>query len=194
MEMSNLRLLHASMNSLGAHMQQFMFAVNHAEFDCLFAANQDPYLLCLTSRGESPLFLKFKVNPKTFEIPNAMGNDEFKALAKLLRTDGSSGNRLIPKDFLSGLDARIPTVARHRGVAPEEVVRLRPDITEERDRPHFDTWIYWTERTGASEKNQAKTLALMGDAALLHSIEFKCSSKWSATPTGRTWEQMVTRR
>jgi hypothetical protein len=123
-----------------------------------------------------------------------MSNDEFKALAKLLRTDGSSGRRLIPKDFLSALDAHIPPVARQRAVAPEDVLRLRLDITEERDKPHFDTWIYWTEIPRASEKNQAKTLALIGDAALLHSIEFSCSSKWSTTPTGRTWEQMATRR
>lgn len=194
MEMGNLRQLHRAMQRIGADLQQFPYHINDAEFDCLFVANQKPYLLCLTSRGLSPLFLKFKVDVDTFEIPNRIDDDSYKLLARLLRTDGSSGNRLIPKEFLAGLDSAIPTVARHRRVPAEDVIRLRPDITEQRDRPYFDTWIYWTERSGASSENQAKTLALMGEDALNHSREFKCSSKWSATPTGRDWNSIPMRR
>jgi hypothetical protein len=194
MEMENLRQLYNAMQRIGANMQQFQYRVNNAEFDCLFVANQKPFLLCLTSRGLSPIFLKFKVDAETFEIPNRIDDDVYKLLAKLLRTDGSSGNKLIPKEFLAGLDSAIPTVARHRHVPAEDVIRLRPDITEHRNRPYFDTWIYWTEREGATSENQAKTLALMGEDALDHSLEFKCSSKWSATPTGREWKTIPMRR
>src|SRR5476649_2582793 len=123
MEMENLRQLHNAMQRIGADMQQFPYRINNAEFDCLFVANQKPFLLCLTSRGLSPLFLKFKVDAETFEIPNRIDDDGYRLLAKLLRTDGSSGNKLIPKEFLAGLDSAIPTVARHRQVPAVDVIR-----------------------------------------------------------------------
>lgn len=190
MEMSNLRQLHTSMSTIGAGMQQFAYRVNQAEFDCLFSTQERPYLLCLTSKGDSPHFFKFPVAPDTYEISNVMAPDQFAALAKLLRTDGSSWNRLIPKEFLKALDEHIPTLAKHRHVAPEEVIRLRSDITEQRDKPYFDTWMYWTETSerGPTPENQAKTLALMGAEALEHSTQFNGSTKWSAVPTGRTWQ------
>jgi hypothetical protein len=187
MEMVNLRALHQSMLRLGVDMQQFGYNVNRAEFDCLFVANQRPHLLCLTVRGQLPLYLKFEVDPDTFIIANRIPEDAYPGLSRLLRTHGTSWSPLKPSEFLEGLDARVPTVAAHRTVPPEEVIRLRADITEERERPHFDTWIYWENREGPSEENKAKTLALIGDEALQHSIEFRCSSRWSATQTLRTW-------
>lgn len=187
MEMVNLRALHQSMLRLGADMQQFGYKVNQAEFDCLFVANQRPYLLCLTARGQAPLYLKFVVDPDTFNIANRIPEDSYQGLSKLLRTNGISWSPLKPGEFLERLDANIPTVAMHKTVPPADVVRLRADIVEERDKPHFDTWIYWENREGPSEENKAKTLALIGYDALQHSMEFRCSSRWSVTPTPRSW-------
>ncbi|CAE6966178.1 conserved protein of unknown function [Ectopseudomonas oleovorans] len=96
-----------------------------------------------------------------------------------------------PGPFLAQLNAAIPHQASaNRNPAPAEIIRLRPDIDEDRDRPHFDTWIYWdpTGRNGPSEKNLHKTLLLLGREAARYSREMNASSKWSAFDTGRTWQ------
>ncbi|WP_327522229.1 DUF6037 family protein [Pseudomonas amygdali] len=85
----------------------------------------------------------------------------------------------------------IPTQATVRAnPKPSEIVRLRPDIIEEREKPYFNAWIYWKEDSGRrpSEENQHKTLLLLGPEAARHSRERNASSRWSATDTGGSWQ------
>ena len=65
-------------------------------------------------------------------------------LVAALRSDGTTGERLKPKDFLAQLNQAIPTQATIRAnPKPSEIVRLGPDIIEEREKPYFSAWIYW---------------------------------------------------
>lgn len=196
MEMTSLRLLHHSMISIGSEMQQFQIRAGAASFDCLFSTRDEPsFVLTLTSRGAAPKFFRFSVE-KGYRIKDYLG-DMYGDLLSVLRTDGTSGKRLIPKEFLEQLNREIPHVATSKGnPKPPDIVRLRPDIIEDRDRPYFDTWIYWNTKIvpGPSPDNLKKTHLLLGKEAANHSREQKASTRWSATDTGRTWQSEMRRR
>nr|WP_288500597.1 DUF6037 family protein [uncultured Pseudomonas sp.] len=189
MEMTSLRLLHQSMRIIGSDMQQFQVTQGAAGFDCLFSTRDKPFVLALTSRGENPKFFRFSVEPG-YRVKSYLGS-MYSDLLAVLRIDGASGQRLEPGPFLAQLNAAIPHQASaNRNPAPTEIIRLRPDIDEDRERPHFDTWIYWDPKgdRGPSEKNLHKTLLLLGREAADYSKEMNASSKWSASDTGRTWQ------
>lgn len=188
MEMTSLKLLHRSMVSISADMQQFQVAIGAASFDCLFSSRDEPFVLTLTSRGKSPGFLRFDVL-RGYMIRDYLG-EMYATLVAILRTDGRSGKRLVPKEFFFELNQLIPTHAIEKAIhTPSEIVRLRPDIVEDREKPFFDTWIYWNQlgKRGPTAENQHKTLVLLGREAEKHSREQNASSRWSATDTGRCW-------
>lgn len=188
MEMTSLRLLHRSMISIGSDMQQFLVTTGAASFDCLFSTRGD-FVLTLTARGETRGFFRFDVLPG-YRIRDYLG-DMYGDLVAVLRSDGTSGEHLKPKDFLAQLNQSIPTQATIRAnPKPSEIVRLRPDIIEEREKPYFNAWIYWKEDSGRrpSEENQHKTLLLLGPEAARHSRERNASSRWSAADTGGSWQ------
>lgn len=188
MLLTNLKSLHDSMVAQSITNQQFRFSIRSISFDCLLAIGEYPFLLCLTARGNSPAFFRFEIDDK-FLAPRYFDTDDYQALAALLRTDGRSGNRLYPTEFFAALDAATPGFATpHRVPSPVELMRLRSDVNEHRDRPFFDAWIYWkdTDR-GPTEMNRQKTRALLGRAALEHSVKFKASSRWSAINLDRDW-------
>lgn len=189
MEMTSLRLLHRSMISIGSDMQQFLVTTGAASFDCLFSTRETPFVLTLTARGKIRGFFRFDVR-NGYVIRDYLG-DMYGDLVAVLRSDGTSGRPLKPKDFLAQLNQAIPTQASVRAnPKPSEIVRLRPDIIEEREKPYFNAWIYWKVESGRhpSEENQHKTLLLLGPEAAQYSREQNASSRWSATDTGGTWE------
>ncbi|PIB53752.1 DUF6037 family protein [Pseudomonas sp. 2822-17] len=189
MEMTSLRLLHRSMISIGSDMQQFLVTTGAASFDCLFSTRDTPFVLTLTARGETRGFFPFEVF-NGYRIRDYFG-DMYGDLVAVLRSDGTSGERLKPKDFLEQLNQAIPTQATVRAnPKPSEIVRLRPDIIEDREKPYFNAWIYWKEDSGRhpSEENLHKTLLLLGPEAAQHSRERNASSRWSAIDTGGAWE------
>lgn len=182
MEMTALRELHRSMLNLRLDMQQFRAATGAASFDCLFSTRDDPFKLSMTSRGKFPKFIQFNVLPG-YHIKDYIG-DMYADLVEALRVDGRVGGKIIPKEFLAQLNSAIPRVARVEcRPAPSEIIRLRPDITEHRDRPYFDSWIYWDQSVDAprspSEENLQKTLLLLGKDAYSYSLKQKASSRWS---------------
>ncbi len=187
MFMPALKALHRSMLGLGADMQQFLVTTGAASFDCLFSTCETPFVLALTSRGDSPKFFRFDVTEGYSIRPYFDGF--YHELAAVLNNGARTGVKLEPKVFLTQLDNAIPTTAKTESIPlPEEIVRLRQDIKEERDRPYFDTWIYWKsekKQHGPSKENRHKTLMLIGPAALKFSIEMKASSRWSAIFLGR---------
>lgn len=187
MRMESLKKLHKSMRVFGADIQKFQVRIGAAEFDCLFSTRDDPFVLALTSRGLNPRFFQFDVS-RGYWIRDYLG-DLYGPLVEVLRTDGSSGQRLIPKDFLIQLDDAIPHDATQRRVPePHEIVQLRADL-EEADRPYFDTWIYWDSASNRSprQENMQKTLEALGPEALEYSRRMNASSKWSMVSTSRTW-------
>ncbi|VFB10071.1 Uncharacterised protein [Aeromonas salmonicida] len=189
MKMTSLRELHKNMISIRSDMQQFQVKIGAVNFDCLFSTRDEPYFtLSLTSRGLNPKFFLFQVKPGYWITPYF--GDFYTELARALNTGSGSGNKLIPKDFLELLDKNIPTKAlTERNPIPNEIIRLRPDITEDRDRPYFDTWMYWKSESkkGPSKENLHKTKLVLGIDAFNFSQRMNASSKWSATPLGRDW-------
>lgn len=190
MKMTSLQELHKSMIAIRSDMQQFQVTLGAISFDCLFSTRDKPnFTLSLTSRGLNPKFFLLQVKPGYWIAP--FFDDFYGELAKLLNTGRSSGNKLIPKEFLEKLNAGIPVKATvERNPPPNEIIRLRPDITEDRDRPYFDTWIYWSEDSGKgpSEENRYKTQMALGSDALDYSKLRNASSRWSAVDLNREWQ------
>lgn len=190
MQMTSLQELHRSMIAIRTDMQQFQVTLGAASFDCLFSTRDAPFVLTLTSRGANPRFFRFDVLPG-YWIKDFLG-DMYGALLDVLRVNGANGQPLIPSQFLDQLNNVIPTEAHSRNQpTPSEIMRLRPDIVEDRDRPHFDTWIYWDQEAakprGPKAENLQKTRLMLGPEAEKHSLNRCASSKWSAVDLGRTW-------
>lgn len=190
MKMTSLQELHKSMITIRSDMQQFQVTLGAISFDCLFSTRDKPnFTLSLTSRGLNPKFFLLQVKPGYWIAP--FFDDFYGELAKLLNIGRNSGNKLIPKEFLEKLNLGVPVKATvERNPQPNEIIRLRPDITEDRDRPYFDTWIYWSEDSGKgpSEENRYKTQMVLGSDALDYSKLRNASSRWSAVDLNRKWQ------
>ncbi|MDW1751178.1 DUF6037 family protein [Vibrio sp. Vb2133] len=188
--MSSLKHLHQSMLEIDVDIQQFQVTVGIATFDCLFSTRESPFVLALTSRGLNPKFFKFEVT-KGYWIKEYFG-DMFGDLLEVLKGGGHTNIALKPAPFLEQLNKQLPVTAYKEQVpSTAKVLELRSDITEERDRPYFDAWIYWKDKkykNVPSAENQAKTLALIGKEALEYSKAMKASSKWSTTDLNRDWK------
>lgn len=191
MKMTSLEKLHLSMRQIGSDIQQFQISSGAISFDCLFSIRDRPnYTLSLTSRGASPKFFLFQVQRGYWIKPYFDGF--YSELAALLNTGAGSGRSLNPKEFLDGVNSSIPTQAtQKRNPTPSEIIRLRPDITEQRERPYFNTWIPWSAGSGKgpSSENRHKTQMVLGLAALDYSVRNNASSKWSAVDLGRSWDE-----
>jgi len=189
MKMTSLHELHKSMISIGSDMQQFQVSSGAVSFDCLFSTRDKPnFTLSLTSRGLNPKFFLFQVKPGYWIDPYF--KEFYSELANLLNTGAGSGNKLMPKEFLERLNSEIPqSASADRNPKPSEIIRLRPDITEDRDRPYFDTWIYWTKESGKGPtvENKIKTQLVLGTDAFDYSVRMNASSRWSSTDHGRSW-------
>ncbi len=182
MKLNSLEQLHQSMVSQEVDMQKFQLVTGIASFECLFSTRENPFVLSLTSRGKNPKFFKFDVS-LGYWVKDYFG-DMYSDLLSILKIDGKSGEKLIPKNFLSQIDQLIPRIAK-KGSVPDinDLVRLRHDL-EERDKPYFDAWIFWRGESGNSPtvKNRKKTLLIMGREAYEYSITMNASSRWSAIP------------
>lgn len=190
MKMNSLKKLHEKMALSGLEIQQFSVRMGAISFDCLFSIRDKPdFVLSLTSRGENPKFFKFVViKGNDYEIRNYF-DGFYLDLAKLLNVGAGSWSKLIPENFLEELNSKIPTDASlAKNPTNESIIRLRHDITEERDLPYFDTWTYWKEKS-PSEENMQKTLIVLGDEALDHSVKNNASSRWSAIDKKNNWRK-----
>ena len=190
MHMTALENLHLSMQAIRVDVQTFQITLGAAEFDCLFSTREAPFVLALTSRGINPKFFKFDVT-QGYWIKDYFGT-MYGDLLEVLRNGEHGNERLRPGPFFEQLNSLLPVTAQAGRVPPtEEILRLRKDITEHRDRPYFDTWIYWEDekfKDAPSVDNRAKTLALIGYDALQYSKSMKASTKWSATDLNRDWK------
>lgn len=194
MKLASLQSLHASMYALcpTADMQHFRLMLGAAEFDCLFSTRGNPFNLALTSRGESPEFFLFPISP-TYEVTASFDRDTYARLASVLRTTGASGNKLIPMKFWSEVDALIPRKAEiTRMPTAQQIIDLRRDIAEDRDKPYFSHWRNpGLKRDGTPAKvtagNRIKTLEMLGVDALAHSDQNNISSSWSPISVKKGW-------
>lgn len=190
MKMTSLEILHRSMREINSDMQQFQILSGAVSFECLFSTRDKPnYTLSLTSRGTNPKFFLFQVQ-KGYWIRPYFG-DLYSELVSLLNTGAGSSNQLRPKEFLDGINRSIPTKASYDfNPTLSEIIRLRPDITEQRDRPYFDAWMPWKAESGKNptSENRKKTQMVLGLSALDYSIQNNASSKWSAVELERNWD------
>jgi len=187
--MTSLVALHQSMTTNGIDIQKFPFRTGAANFECLFSTRGNVLELSLTSRGKDPKFFLFSVSP-SYEINVYLG-DKLGEFISVLKTHGMSGIGFKPSEMFSELNSVIPSVANSTTIpSPEDIVRLRHDL-EFRDLPFFDTWIYWKEREGPKAENLKKTLLVLGNDAAEYSLRMTASSRWSATPTGKSWRDSL---
>ena len=114
MEMTSLRQLHRCMITIGSDMQQFLVRTGAASFDCLFSTRETPFVLALTARGKAREFFRFDVL-SGYRIRDYLG-DMYGDLLEVLKEDGSSGHRLIPKEFLAQLNDAIPISATENAI------------------------------------------------------------------------------
>ena len=193
MKMTGLETLHRSMKTINAEMQQFQVAMGAISFDCLFSTRDKPcYTLALTSRGLDPQFFIFEVKPGYFIVP--FFDDFYDRLKALLNTEQNTGRKLMPKEFLENLNVQIPSNALLQSTpTPSSIIRLRPDITEDREKPHFNTWMYWSpdSKKGPTPENLKKTRLSIGMAAYEYSKRMNASAKWSAVDLQRNWQDMA---
>jgi hypothetical protein len=187
MKIESLMYLHRSMMAEKVDIQQFTVKMGIANFDCLFSTREKPFVLTLTSKGTKPKFFKLDVNPG-YSIDTYLG-DKYNDLKDVLKIDGRSGNQLKTTDFFMEFSKLIPLKAK-KGSVPNsaEIARLRHDM-EERDKPYFERWMYWSKESGRSysSKNFQKTLLIHGIEAAEYSKSMNASSAWSPNPTGKTW-------
>ena len=191
--MNSLNDLYGSMKAQDITTQQFSVSTGAASFDCLFSIEDIPFILWLTSRGASPRLFEFRVE-EGFWIREFFG-DQYAELARVLRTHGRSGKKLMPKEFLEQLNSQIPRNAiAARVPTTKERARLSKGIAEP-NKCYFDRWVYWKKgKRSPSAENRTKTLRLIGPEALDYSVDRKASSRWSAVPTGRDWRQHKRRK
>lgn len=193
MKLKALEELHRSMKAQSLDVQKFSLKLNEVTFDGLFSIREVPFILTLTSKGSDPEFLKFEIQ-KGFVVADYLDVDTYRKLVSILKIDGRSGKPLIPKFFFTQIDSMIPRTASINGVPScGEIIRLRHDITEDRDKPYFDGWIYWSEESkkSSTQENRKKTLILLGLEAYNHSKQHNASSSWTAEPRAKNWKDEV---
>lgn len=189
MKLTSLEELYKSMKAQSLEMQQFPLKLAMVTFDCLFSTREAPFILTLTSQGSASKFFKFEVH-RGFVVADYLG-DMYYDLVTILRVDGNTGKPLIPKNFFAELDSLIPRSGSiHRVPSCKEIIKLRPDITEDRNKSNFDGWIYWSEESKKSptQENLKKTLILLGREAYKHSKQHNASSSWTAEPRAKNWK------
>lgn len=184
---TNLQALYNQMvnfnmnNAPPIYTQIFNFIAGAVHFNVCFSINENPFTLALTTQNDEPEFFLFHIS-QNFELSGRLDNDTYRRLANVLN-QGQGFNRLVPAEFFTNLNNQTPT---ELGVRPNnaQTLAIRQDITEQRDRPYFDTWRHHTVRNVTAE-NLAKTLALLGREAYEYSIQHNASSIWSADPIRR---------
>lgn len=180
--MNNLEALYNNMLHNEVNVQIYNFNSGVIGFNVCFSINETPFVLALTSRTIEPEFFIFNVN-KNFEVSDSMDQDSYRRLANLLNQGGYQ--TLYPRTFLQNLNLQTPSIIG-RIPTNQEILAVRRDITEHRDRPYFDTWRHHGNNGNhVSEENKAKTLALLGREAYQYSEEHNASSIWSANPIQR---------
>lgn len=185
MRMTSLKALHRDMLDKRLDVQQFALKAGSAEFDCMFTTRTEPHFeLSLTTKGANPKFFLFEVKPGYYIAPYFEGF--YQELVEVLSSGANSGQTLYPKNFLSQLNDLIPTQASLNAVpSNHDIIKLRPDLIEDRDKPYFDHWKCWTDRK-PSKDNLKKTLHLLGSQAHQYSDRMNASSCWTATNKHRS--------
>lgn len=186
MYMPALNSLYRDMINKHIDLQQFEIKQGAIIFDCLFSIRDIPFVLSLTTKGANPKFFKFEVL-KGFKISSYF-KDFYFELAKALNTGEKSGGKLYPKEFLEQINNKIPVTAIEKNIpTSSEVIRLRQDIKEDRERPYFHCWKIWKENSPTKD-NLKKTLVLLGKEAYDFSLKMNASSCWVAENKNKNWK------
>ena len=175
MVLHGLRHLHKLLREANRTVTIFPYNVRQVKFTVLFSAVALPYELSLTARGDN-FFLLYHVSERYEVEPDIKDRATYKALASLLKLNGSSDHILKPFQFLLELDKHMKQLTSvTREPSPAEILQARPDLPE-RDRPYF--WR-WHPSGKVSTENVAKTRLMLGETAAQHSLRIHVSSQWT---------------
>lgn len=178
MVLHGLRRLHYLLREANRTVTLFPYTIRQIKFTVLFSAITLPYELSLTAKGDN-FFLLYHVNKKYEVDPSIKDGETYKALADLLKLNGTSDNILKPFQFLLELDKYMKQVELiHREPSPLELLQARPDLPE-RDRPYFWRWHPNESKGKVSQDNLSKTRLLLGETAAQHSLRANVSSQWT---------------
>jgi hypothetical protein len=195
-KMQSLRRLHKHLDENGMSKVLFDYDIREVRFKAFYTIDVLPHELSLTPQGLKPdeaFFLLWSFDKDFCADPN-IGKESFYKLARLLKHDGSSGNRLNPAKFLSELDQHCKNVAFPKNAPnPQQIAKARLDM-EEREKPFFCTWRMNGKRLGrqcnVSQKNLWKTATMLGRAARDFSERKNASSVWTDDATrARNWDK-----
>ncbi|QBQ64538.1 hypothetical protein EXH44_10055 [Actinobacillus indolicus] len=180
--MANLEILYNDMSNHNIDVQIYNIVSGAIGFNVCFSINENPFILALTSRTETPEFFKFSVN-QYFEIQDSLDNPTYRRLAALLNQGGFQ--TFYPNTFFNNINEQTPIQSANRP-NNQDILAIRQDITEQRDRPYFNTWRHH-QNSGhhVTDENKAKTLALLGREAYEYSCRNNASSVWSVEPINR---------
>lgn len=184
--MENLKSLYNDMRSNKLSVQIYNVQLGAISFNVCFSISENPFVLTLTSRTDTPEFFLFNVT-NGFKLETFINIDTFKRLQHLLYI-GKNSNKLSTKSFFLDLDKKSPTKANLEKIDEREILNLRRDIKYDRERPYFDHWReHITDGKNVTEDNLAKTLALLllGREAYYFSRNNNNSAIWSHCPVIR---------
>ncbi|EOX5981411.1 DUF6037 family protein [Proteus mirabilis] len=182
--MENLKNLYYDMRSNKLSVQIYNVQLGAISFNVCFSISENPFVLTLTSRTDTPEFFLFNVT-NGFRLETFINIDTFKRLQYLLYI-GKNSNKLSTKSFFLDLDKKSPTKANLEKIDEREILNLRQDIKYDRERPYFDHWRkHITDGKNVTEDNLAKTLALLGKEAYYFSRNNNNSAIWSHCPVIR---------
>lgn len=188
MEIQSLRQLHQSMLEVETDIQAFEVQTGAAWFYCMFSTRETPFTLALTSMGDKPEFFLLEVLDG-YRIQPHLNEKDYNRLCKVLRQSDQPFKPLKLGPWLEQLNLAIPVPATRRNIpAPATIMRLRPDITDDRDKPYFLKWVTWDGKK-VTRSNQQKTLVMLGPAALQYSKAMNASSAWSPEDLGVRWKE-----
>lgn len=177
-ELKGLRKLHQRMLQKGLRKTIFPYRVNNTAFTVLFAAIGEPFELAITANAEN-VFILLEVR-KGYRISSTLDKETYRKLAKCLRTDGKSGNKLIPSEFFSELDSYMEGQEPNlREPNAKELLSVRHDLPD-RELPYFWHWLDQDVRgQHVTKRNLAKTRLILGPDAEALSLRHNVSSRWT---------------
>lgn len=183
MYLPGLRALHRAMRRDGVERAAFSYRNNRAQLEVAFITDEEPYILLIAARGvgqhafEVPVLRGYRVIP-------FLGADYF-ALLDALGVESNPENRFSVRAFFTDLNDHIPDHVTTPTQRPSpQLVALRDDNFEEKDKIYFLGWLVHGSDRSVTEANLDKTKKLLGLRAFEHCDRHNISSRWTENLDG----------
>lgn len=180
--MRNLQSLHNRLINEGLDSDVFNIQYNRRPLSCVYLIRDYANLLYLTTLGEIPYTIEFRI-PDDFSAPKYIDGEDYRAIASYFGFTGYTGRVFYPAQFLEEVDNIIDPIP-HRTARDTDIVRIiggshRLPI---QDRPYFCGWRHNPTGHHVSNENYILTRAIVGEAIANDLRAANISSCWTANP------------